>query len=161
MQKVTSIPVNVSIKSTRLDGDGKEDILKTFTKGKKNSYKNNLYIQYQEPQEAGFSNTKTLLKLAYDKLTLNRTGEVEHKQEFSAGKMSAFYYKTPFITIPMLVNTQKVTSVIDEDLIDIYVEYDLIIDGEFQGLTKLHILIWEDTEVGHKRAIEKRNISGM
>lgn len=161
MHKVASVPVHVSVKSIRVDSDGKEDILTTLTTGKKNSHKGNLYIQYQEPQEAGFSHTKTLLKLADDKLTLNRTGEIEHKQEFATGKLSAFYYKTPFMTIPMVVNTKVLTTTVCEDRIDIYIEYYLIIDGIVQDLTKLHISIWEDTEVGHKRTVENGDISSM
>lgn len=161
MHKVASVPVHVSVKSIRIDGEGQENILATVTKGKKNSHKGNIYIQYHEPEEAGFSNTKTLLKLTDDSLILNRTGEVEHKQEFSAGKLSTFYYKTPFMTIPMLVNTKILTSTVSEDKVDIYIEYYLIIDGEIQDLTKLHILVWEDTEVGHKRTTEKCNHGSM
>lgn len=149
MDKLDESPVYISVKSIRIGLDGTEDVLTTVAKGKKSIYQDNLCVMYEEPKEAGFSNTSTLLKLSKDALVISRTGEVEHQQEFAENKLSAFYYKTPFMTIPMAIITKKFVRQENEKNIDIYLEYEIFIDGEIQGLTKLHILVLEDTEVGH------------
>ncbi len=127
-----------------LINESDQDVIKTvadckcFFRGKKT------YIIYNEPQEAGFSDVKTIVKIDDQKVFLTRIGDVEQKTLFEAGKIDLCNYKTPYMNIDMIVDTKNLMVVTRENFIDIYIEYELVLGHQSQGLIKLRMLAGED-----------------
>lgn len=141
--------VNVSVKSVHIDAAENQDIIESFAIGKKNYHGDKIYISYAEPDESGLTGTTTILKIAGDKLTLTRSGEIEQKLDFHAGELTRSIYQTSFGALTMDVDTKKLQITFFDEDIDIYIEYILMINGELQGLTRLCICVREDSKVGH------------
>lgn len=141
--------VNVSVESVHIDAAENQDVIKCLVIGKKNEHKGKIYISYNEPDENCMPGTKTILKLDGESITLTRTGEVEHKFVFQAGMRTYSDYRTPFGMLRMAVETKALEIDVDDNVINIYIEYLLMINDDLQGLTRLRIRVGEDKRVGH------------
>ena len=141
--------VTVNIESSHIDADENLDTIKSFVIGKIIYHNDNVYISYEEPDENGMEGTKTILKLAGDKITLSRSGDVRQNLNFEKGKITRSLYQTPFGALAMSVETRILQVIFAETDIDIYIEYILMINEKMQGLTRLRIGVREDSKVGH------------
>ena len=141
--------VTVNIESSHIDADENLDTIKSFVIGKIIYHNDNVYIIYEEPDENGMEGTKTILKLAGDKITLSRIGDVRQNMSFEKGKTIRSLYQTPFGALAMSVETRTLQVIFAETDIDIYIEYILMINEKMQGLTRLRIGVREDSKVGH------------
>lgn len=141
--------VNVSIESVHIDAAENQDVIKCLAIGKKNQHNGKIYISYDEPDENCMPGTKTILKLDGETITLTRAGEVEHTLVFQVGDLTYSDYRIPFGMLHMAVDTKILEVDIDDDVINIYIEYILMINDELQGLTQLRIRVGEDKRSGH------------
>ncbi len=141
--------VMVRIESIHSAFDGASDMITTLVKGKWLEKNGINYVSYAEPEESGLGGTHTLLKWDGESLCLTRFGGVQQEQIFVVGETTSCVYQTEFLQLPLLTTTQLIDSVVDDDFMDIYVEYFLLIGDQEQGLTRLRILVGEDLGIGH------------
>ena len=134
----------IRVESTHEDALGNKDIVKTFAKGKKKDYNNKLYVVYDEPEENGLKDVKTIIKFDGKTLRISRCGAIKHVMEFKAGENYKGIYKTPYGEITTLAQTQLLNYSEAYNVIKIYLEYILMLDDKMAGLIKLRILIGED-----------------
>jgi uncharacterized beta-barrel protein YwiB (DUF1934 family) len=140
--------VRVKIESSRPDGSGGADVIRTTATGRRRG-RDTVYVRYKEPPESGLDNTCTLLKLKDGRLTLSRKGEVRQRLEFVAGRTTRCQYRTPLAAIDLTVTTETLKVARGSNSLSVYVEYQLALGGQPQGLTRLSIFVGEDAGFGH------------
>ncbi len=143
--------VSVRIIGKQRDKDGAEDSVELQTTGRCYLKNDIIYLVYEETQEQG---GKTTLKLQGDRVILNRSGVVQHKQVFAAGERHAGPYITQFGRIEMAVETKKLHIGLTQELTgDLEIAYDLEVNGQWQSANQLFVTIREDKENGYENSI--------
>ncbi len=136
--------VAVSVIGTQQDESGEENRIELFTLGR-HYQKNNIdYIRYDESAVSGLEGTHTTLKIGEQCLTLLRMGRVEQKLVFQQGLVKDGLYGTPLGNLHLSVRTQLLTMALTEGCGQIRVNYELLIDGQWQSTNQLVIEIRED-----------------
>lgn len=136
--------VTVRVESVRRDLTGTSDVIVTSAVGRRIDKNGVVYIAYVEPAESGLEGTKTLLKWDGTRLCLSRSGSVKQELVFAEDETTTSDYQTEFLQIGLIVQTASIRAFVDEWLLDIAIEYLMIIGEQEQGLTKLRILVGED-----------------
>lgn len=99
-----------------------ESRLEQYVKAQMTEKNGKYYAFYKESGE-GMENVKTTLKWDADTVVINRTGDVENRQEFRQGVTTASIYKTPYLEIPLGVKTQKLVTGFANGKYQIEIEY--------------------------------------
>ncbi len=121
-----------------------EDSLEIITDGTLYSKKNATYIAYDESEEAGLQNSRTLLKLGDGRLQIIRYGDSEEENmdmTLEKGVMNIVQIRVPMVACYELeVYTNSLEGQIDEDGNgSINVDYRIKFDKFFTRRTKLDI----------------------
>lgn len=150
--EVKASDVVVTVTGVQRDTDGEENAIELVTVGRYYRKNNIGYITYRESEITGMEGTTTMLKIYDDHVTLSRTGNVEHKQEFRLGERCYGTYNTAYGCMQMSVLTNRLDVAFAAmndtvDKIDIY--YDLEIDGQWQSANTLSIMVREEQKRGH------------
>ena len=98
------------------------------------------YLKYQDAE--GVLN---VYKYHSNRLLIIRKGAVEHRQEFVVGeeKLSTYFNSGIILEIKTITNKLQFEQL--EGIVKIYLEYQLYINGVFQGLNKVLIRTKECT----------------
>ena len=113
-----------------------------------------IYLIYQDSSVAGLENSMVTIKIQTDRVIINRSGVVQHKQVFSVGERYEGPYITQFGRIEMAVETKKLQIDLKDDLTgDLEIAYDLEVNGQWQSANQLFVTIQEDKENGHENSI--------
>ena len=111
-----------------LDADGEP--IEMITTGEY-FYKNGKhYLLYEEVMEGESSVTKNRIKVATDYMELTKNGVVSVHMVFEKGKKNQTHYYTPYGSLMIGIDAQKVEFIEKEDEIDIDVEYALELNQE-------------------------------
>lgn len=121
--------VLISLVSRQVDAEGESNEISLTTAGKYYVKAGYRYVTYKETQLTGMEGTTTLLQIGLDQVSVIRTGSVEAKQVYIAGKRCAGDYITPYGTFKIAIIPWVVEAVIQEGEGRIRLEYDLEIDG--------------------------------
>lgn len=133
--------VLIDIKGTQVNEMGEEEVIEFSTIGRYYVKEQNYYIVYEETKMTEMDGTTTSIKTEKNRVTLNRMGEVEHRQVFEASKLNESYYCTSVSKMLMGV----IPSIVEVNLTDeggsINLEYELEIGREKISKNKLFITV--------------------
>jgi uncharacterized beta-barrel protein YwiB (DUF1934 family) len=136
--------VVVSVIGIQRDQAGEKNRLEMMTAGR-HYQKNNIdYIRYDESAISGLEGTHTTLKIMEHCLVLLRMGTVEQKMVFQQGLVEDSLYHTPFGDFQLSVRTNELKIQLNEGRGTIQVDYELMLDGQWQSANQLMIEIRED-----------------
>lgn len=121
-----------------------EDSLEILTEGTVYAKKNATYIAYDEAEEAGLQNTKTLLKVSDNALQILRYGEGDDTNmdmTLEQGILNITRYKIPMVgTMDLEVYTHSLSKDLDDDGFGtIDVDYKIKFDEFYSRRTKLEV----------------------
>lgn len=146
--------VVMKIVGRQCDAAGEKDSVELITVGKCYLKNEIIYLIYQDSSVAGLENSMVTIKIQTDRVTINRSGVVQHKQVFSVGERYEGPYITQFGRIEMAVETKKLQIDLKDDLTgDLEIAYDLEVNGQWQSANQLFVTIQEDKENGHENSI--------
>ena len=121
-----------------------EDSLEIMTEGTMYSKTNATFIAYDESEEAGLQNTKTLLKLMDGKIQILRYGEDNENNMdmvLEPGVLNITRFHAPMLpSMELEVYTHSLEKKLDEDGFGrVSVDYKIKFDSYFSRRTKLDI----------------------
>ena len=130
----------VCVKSEQRDKAGERRRMETRSRGRLSEREGVLYVLYEE--NAG-DRIKNLLKIEKDPLrvSLKKSGGISWKIHFEAGKRDCSEYSTPYGTLEIGVQTERVTLHRDKEKTSLQLLYALWIQGEKQADCRLEIEI--------------------
>lgn len=143
VKKMQNNNVLLKIIGTQTHESGEKDQIETMTEGKLFVRENDYYIMYKETASSGMAGTSTSLKIEIEKqkVTLNRMGTTELKQEFEKGILHTAHYVTPYGTMRLGVLTSKVELDLTDEGGSINLEYELKTEDVNISENQLHIQI--------------------
>lgn len=100
------------------------------------------YAFYKENAE-GLEGVRTTLKWKDNWLVISRSGAVESRQEFRPGYRCSSVYKTPYLIIPLVSTTRRLTVAERGRKHRLEVEYDLAHGNDYYGRMEIIIEIEE------------------
>ena len=136
--------VVVSVTGIQQDQAGEENRQELVAAGRYYQKNNIDYIRYAESAASGLAGTQTILKISGQQLTLLRMGKVEQKLVFQLDKVSDSLYRTPLGDFNLSVKTNELVLQLSEGCGQIQITYELIIDGQWQSMNQLVIVIQEE-----------------
>ena len=105
-------------------------------------YKNNKhYILYEEVTEGESRPTKNRIKLAPGFMELTKSGMVSVHMLFEENQKNITHYYTPYGSLNMGIETDKINIQESEDEIKVSVEYKLEINQEFVADCDIKIVV--------------------
>ncbi len=129
--------ISVSSRQTGEDND----VIEVITPGSFYKKDDTYYAIYKETKISGMEGTTTTLKIAGDKFSLIRTGSTTSKMEFHKGKDNISMYNTPYGTIELKTETNKLVVNLDDEGGNIFIDYVMNIAGNKPQNTLLEINI--------------------
>jgi len=141
--------VVVTVVGTQRDAQQEEVRIELITVGHYYEKNGVHYILYNDSEISGLEGTKTMLKVYNDYVVLVRVGSVTHRQEFRLGTKSHSTYVTPYVSMNMGILTQNIDLALDRLVKDIYIRYELEINGQWQSTNTLSISVREDIKSGY------------
>ncbi|MFY9176559.1 MAG: DUF1934 domain-containing protein [Caldicoprobacterales bacterium] len=140
--------VILSIKGTQVNPMGEDNKIELITEGRLYKKDNAYYIEYEESTISGLEDTKTLLVVEDNRVSLERTGAHESRFVFEKGRKYVSYYETPFGSLEMGVFPTKIDFNMDETQGKVDLKYQLDISGRYAGLNELMVSYQEDAPQG-------------
>ena len=132
-------PVHVFVQSSQ-QYDDYADQISTNSKGEYSSARNVHTITYTEKLE-GDNIVNNTLVLKKEGVELHRSGGVTSQMFFMQGKTTDTEYLTSYGAVNFQVITLKYNAVIEEDDINVVVQYDLIHNGQKVSRNLLQVSI--------------------
>ncbi len=102
------------------------------------------YVIYQESELTGMAGVTTSLRVHGGRVTLNRMGAAELKQEFELGVLHRSVYNTSFGSLWLSVLTKRIETDLTAQGGRISLDYDLFIDDKLVSHNGLAIIIKEE-----------------
>lgn len=151
-------PVVIRIVGTQRDASGEEDSVELLTDGKCYVKNGVTYLVYQDSQISGLENSMVTIKLYEQRVVINRSGAVQHKQVFARGERYEGPYITQFGRIEMAVETKELRIAVAQNHSGtVEIEYDLEVNGQWQSANRLSVTIQEDKRHGYEERIADSN----
>ena len=88
------------------------------------------YITYKEHSDMGMDNSRVIIKLDGDIVTMRRMGEYRTVMVYKTGEVTDFNYHTPFGQLNIKIRTQRIESRFCESGGTLELEYLLFTGGE-------------------------------
>lgn len=127
----------ITVKSKQSNNDSDE--IQVITPGKFYKKNKSYYAIYKETEISGMEGTTTTFKIEESKFSLIRIGSTSAKMEFEENTRNISMYTTPFGTMEVEVETNKLDIDISENGGKIYIDYNLCVSG--QDLQKTFLMI--------------------
>ena len=121
-----------------------EDRIELVTLGTYHPRPDGGYLVYKESELTGMAGVTTVLRVQGERVTLNRMGAAELKQEFEAGVRHRSVYHTNFGSLWLSVLTKRIETDLTAQGGRISLEYDLFVDNELVSHNGLAIMIKEE-----------------
>lgn len=119
--------------------DGQEDTVVQEAEGLLARAGEGWTLAYREGDDSGLGDTKTILRLEPEQVTLTRLGEVNSRMIFRKGTPHTSPYETPFGTIPLTVRTHRLETALEEDGGAIEIDYQIELGGGAAGVNRLRL----------------------
>lgn len=125
--------VLVSIKGMQFLGydEEAEDPIEIMTGGEYYFRNNAHYVKYEERYEEMEGVTSNILKIKPNVIELRKKGLANVHMVFERDKKSITFYETPFGQIQLGITTTGITSIVEEDKMQISIEYTLDMNDSF------------------------------
>lgn len=98
-------------------------------------------LTYQEGADTGLEGTLTTLRVEQGRVILERTGPLGSQMVFEEGREHRCVYKTPYGTLPMRIQTRKLSSRLSSQGGELSIDYDLELGGAGAGRNVLCIQV--------------------
>lgn len=121
-----------------------EDRIEFVTEGTYHQRLGQFYILYKESELTGMAGVTTSLRVHGGRITLNRMGAAEVKQEFEPGVLHRSVYNTAFGSLWLSVLTKRLETDLTAHGGRISLEYDLFVDDILVSHNGLAIMIKEE-----------------
>lgn len=99
------------------------------------------YIVYEETEITGMKGTKTTIKVSKDVVSLIRFGTISSNMTFEIGVKHASSYGTGFGFLDITTEANEIRTNLTEDGGEVYVDYEVEIDGEWVGKNNFHLIV--------------------
>lgn len=133
------IDVNISMNTKQYDNLGNEDLIEVTSKGSMYEKNNDIYIVYKEELEKGSVHVTTTIKISGNEVFIKRFGDIKSDMKFVQGEETITKYRTPQGLFDIKINTQKLEINKLNKSIQLNIEYNMCIDGLFEGINKVRI----------------------
>ena len=110
--------------------DGEQNVIEETALGSYREKNGKQYITYRTEETKESESAASTLILDGDSLTIRRHGNTSSRMVYKAGHMYSFPYATPYGTIDMKLETDRLISYLSEHGGTIELAYTLTIQGE-------------------------------
>lgn len=132
--------VMVSISGRQFDLEDNEPI-ELITAGEYYLKNEKHYILYEEQMSPEDGVTKNVLKIGDGIVELKKRGATDYTMTFEIGKKNHAHYQTPIGPLFMGVHTKSLTFTEKEEEMELWIQYDLEVQGEHVSKCEITIKI--------------------
>lgn len=97
------------------------------------------YIMYEEMTEGFEEPVKNMIKVRGKEFSLTKRGGFQVQMVFTEGKKTMTDYNTPFGNILIGLDTTKVETIEEENMLQIHIDYAL--EANYQYIVDCHIIV--------------------
>lgn len=133
--------VNIKLISTIRPSDGESESYEMWLKGQLLEKAGSLYLKYDEVQEDKI--IRTTMKLGREKALIMRAGAVSMRLPLNIIEQQKGHYESEFGSMPLVIDTKKMTFTKQAISGDFHVQYDLLMGGQSVGNYTLDITFTE------------------
>lgn len=127
--KDTKENARIILTSKRYQGDENDEI-KLDTKGGFYIRDGKFYITYSEHKDMGMGDSRIILKVENDTITMRRTGDFQTVMVYKLGEITEFIYRVPFGELNLKIKTRTIKNQLTEAGGNLNFCYDLFAGGE-------------------------------
>jgi uncharacterized beta-barrel protein YwiB (DUF1934 family) len=131
--------VLLSITGLQMSPDSDSDTTELFAPGEYYYRNDKHYLLYDEVLEGYDTPTRNVIKVAPDYMELTRKGTLNVHMVFEKNKKNVTYYYTPYGSLLIGIDAQRVEVEETENLIRVEVEYALEVNYEHIAQCHIHI----------------------
>ena len=130
----------IQIKIIQTDSDGQTQVIKFETPATIVIKGDSTYINYKEKSVDTGELTKTSIKVNKDSINIIRFGDFSSNISFNEKRDYSCQYETPYGTIDMNIVTNKLFKQIENDNIEISLDYNINLDEKNTMNNKFSII---------------------
>ena len=124
----------ITVKGQIASEDGSEpETVELVTEGIVYEKEGKTFITYHESEVTGMDGTRTLIKVAPEKIVLTRSGTINSQMIFEAGKRNDSYYDTQYGGFTISIHTLKFNLAYDDRVVAFNISYELDFNGSPTG----------------------------
>lgn len=125
------IKENATITLVNRQSGGSESDKIEFTSGG-NFYQRDgaFFVTYKEHSEMGMGDSRVLLKVEDDRVTMRRMGEFRSVMNYEPGKTTEFIYRVPFGEMNIKLKTRRIENNLSENGGWVEFSYILFVNGD-------------------------------
>ena len=120
----------VSVEGLQLGGDTGADKIEIMTPGSYYRKKDHHYVLYDEMSEDGDEVTKNIVRFDRDVLSISKSGFTNVEMVFEKNKRNMTNYITPYGSLLVGIDTDRIDIRESEDVINIDIDYALDVNYE-------------------------------
>lgn len=133
----------ISLKGIQTNVDNKIDTIELMSEGKFYIKEGSCYIVYKESEITGMEGTTTTIKITNNVISIIRFGNVCSNLTFEKDKKNVSNYQTQFGIFETSVMATEIRNTITENGGELYIEYEVEVDGQQLGYNNFYIKIIE------------------
>jgi len=133
--------VNIKLISTIRPIDGESEIQEMWLTGQLLEKAGSMYLKYEEVQED--KTIRTTMKLGHKRALIMRAGAVNMRLPLNIIEQQVGHYESEFGSMPLVIDTKKMTFTQKVVSGDFHVQYDLLMGGQSVGNYTLDITFTE------------------
>jgi len=127
--KDTKENARITLLSKRFQGDEKDEI-NLDTLGGFYERDGKYYITYFEHKDMGMGNSRIVLKIEPDTITMRRMGDFQTVMVYKKDEVTEFIYRVPFGELNLKIKTRSIDNRLTESGGKLSFSYDLFAGGE-------------------------------
>jgi len=127
--KDTKENARITLLSVRYEGDEKEE-MKVDTLGGFYERAGKFYITYSEHRDMGMGDSRIVLKIEPDTITMRRMGDFQTVMVYKKDEVTEFIYRVPFGELNLKIKTRSIENELTEKGGKIKFCYDLFAGGD-------------------------------
>lgn len=112
------------------NGGGESDRIEFSSGGNFYQKDEAFYVTYKEHSEMGMGDSRVLLKVEDDKVTMRRMGEFQSVMNYELGKTTEFIYRVPFGEMNIKLKTERIESNLSDQGGWVEFAYILYVNGD-------------------------------
>ena len=133
--------VNIKLISTIRPIDGESESQEMWLTGQLLEKAGSMYLKYEEVQE--HKTIRTTMKLGHERALIMRAGAVNMRLPLNIIEQQVGHYESEFGSMPLVIDTKKMTFTKQVVSGDFHVQYDLLMGGQSVGNYTLDITFTE------------------
>ena len=135
--------VIISIKGIQQYENAEPDLTELVTEGRLEREGSSYTLSYQESELTGLEGTLTTFQIEPERITLMRVGEYNAQMVFQKGRRHMSLYNTPYGSMTIGVNTQRLLADLTDQGGAIEIDYAIEIDHTVAGRNMFQIRVRE------------------